>query len=54
MAGEARRRACNRLIAEADALTPENPYDVHTLATSHVGLLLEPAKLADILDQLTV
>ncbi|MBP0459115.1 alpha/beta hydrolase [Streptomyces montanisoli] len=44
----------DRLIAEGDALTPDNPYDVHTLDTSHVGYLLEPAKLAGILDQLTV
>ncbi|MFJ8955323.1 alpha/beta fold hydrolase [Streptomyces sp. NPDC102381] len=44
----------NRLIAEADALTPDNPYDVHTLATSHVGFLLKPAEVAGILDQLTV
>jgi pimeloyl-ACP methyl ester carboxylesterase len=44
----------DRLIAEADALTPGNPYEVHTLATSHVGFLLKPAKLAGILDQLPV
>ncbi|MEU9111381.1 alpha/beta hydrolase [Streptomyces sp. NPDC048483] len=44
----------DRLIAEADALTPDNPYDVHTLATSHVGFLLKPAEVAGILDQLTV
>ncbi|MEU0854211.1 alpha/beta fold hydrolase [Streptomyces griseofuscus] len=44
----------DRLIAECDALTPDNPYDVHTLATSHVGFLLKPAKLVCILDQLTV
>ncbi|GAA1549182.1 alpha/beta hydrolase [Kribbella hippodromi] len=44
----------DRLIAEADALTPGNPYDVHTLATSHVGFLLKPAEVAGILDQLTV
>ncbi|MEU9451918.1 alpha/beta hydrolase [Streptomyces sp. NPDC048277] len=44
----------DRLIAEADALTPDNPYDVHTLTTSHVGFLLKPAEVADILDQLTV
>ena len=44
----------NRLITEADALTPDNPYDVHTLATSHVGFLLKPAKLAGVLGQLTV
>ncbi|KUO09523.1 alpha/beta hydrolase [Streptomyces sp. DSM 15324] len=44
----------DRLIAEADALTPDNPYDVHTLTTSHVGFLLKPAELANILDHLTV
>ncbi|MFI9047449.1 alpha/beta hydrolase [Streptomyces sp. NPDC053427] len=44
----------DRLIAESDALTPDNPYDVHTLATSHVGFLLNPAEVANILDQLTV
>ncbi|WP_424886805.1 hypothetical protein [Streptomyces sp. XH2] len=42
----------DRLIAEADALTPENPYDVHTMGTSHVGFLLRPAEVAGILDQL--
>ncbi|MFI0914689.1 alpha/beta fold hydrolase [Streptomyces abikoensis] len=44
----------DRLIAEADALTPGNPYDVHTLDTSHVGFLLRPAEVAGILDRLTV
>ncbi|MFD7921296.1 alpha/beta fold hydrolase [Streptomyces sp. NPDC059740] len=44
----------DRLIREADALTPGNPYDVHTLATSHVGFLLKPAEVAGILDRLTV
>jgi pimeloyl-ACP methyl ester carboxylesterase len=44
----------DRLIAEADALTPDNPYDVHTLTTSHVGFVLEPEKLVAIFDQLTV
>jgi pimeloyl-ACP methyl ester carboxylesterase len=44
----------DRLIAEADALTPGNPYDVHTLATSHVGFLLKPAKLAGILGRMNV
>ncbi|WP_424887189.1 alpha/beta hydrolase [Streptomyces sp. XH2] len=42
----------DRLIAEADALTPDNPYDVHTLDTSHVGYLLRPAEVAGILDRL--
>ncbi|MFG2971161.1 alpha/beta hydrolase [Streptomyces sp. NPDC048288] len=42
----------DRLIAEADALTPDNPYDVHTLNTSHTGFLLRPADVAGILDRL--
>jgi len=44
----------DRLIAESDALTPGNPYEVHTLNTSHVGFLLEPAEVAGILGRLTV
>ncbi|WP_103500294.1 MULTISPECIES: alpha/beta fold hydrolase [unclassified Streptomyces] len=44
----------DRLIAEADELTPGNRFDVHTLATSHVGFLLQPARVAEILDCLTV
>ncbi|HEY3502011.1 MAG TPA: alpha/beta hydrolase [Actinocatenispora sp.] len=43
----------DRLIAEADALTPDNPYNVHSLATSHVGFVLDPARLVGILDRLT-
>jgi len=41
----------DRLIAEADALTPNNPYNVHTLDTTHVGFLLRAAEVAAILDQ---
>ncbi|MBO2465457.1 alpha/beta fold hydrolase [Actinomadura sp. LCR2-06] len=41
----------DRLIAEADALTPDNPYYVHSLDTSHVGFLLRAAEVAAILDQ---
>ncbi|WP_372410962.1 alpha/beta fold hydrolase [Streptomyces luteireticuli] len=44
----------DRLIAECDALTPGNPYDVHTLDTSHVGFLLRSAEVAGILGGLTV
>ncbi|MDT0445195.1 alpha/beta hydrolase [Streptomyces johnsoniae] len=44
----------DRLIAEADALTPDNPYEVHTLDTSHAGFLLRPARPAGLLDRLTV
>ncbi|MFB4301040.1 alpha/beta hydrolase [Actinomadura sp. NTSP31] len=43
----------DRLIAEADALTPGNPYDVHTLDTSHVGFIFKAAEVAAILDKLT-
>lgn len=44
----------DRLIAEADALTPDNPYDVHTLDTSHVGFVFRAAEVAAILDKLSV
>ncbi|ROQ70290.1 pimeloyl-ACP methyl ester carboxylesterase [Streptomyces sp. 840.1] len=44
----------DRLIAECDALTPDNPYDVHTMNTSHTGFVLQPAKLVDILEHLAV
>ncbi|MEV0194885.1 hypothetical protein [Nonomuraea sp. NPDC050691] len=44
----------DRLIAEADALTPDNPYDVHTLDTSHVGFLYRAGEVAAILDKLTI
>lgn len=29
----------DRLIAEADALTPDNPVTVHTLDASHAGFI---------------
>lgn len=44
----------DRLIAEADALTPDNLYDVHTLDTTHVGFLFRAAEVAAILDKLAV
>ena len=44
----------NRLIAEADALTPDNSYDVYTLAASHAGHPLKPVEVTSILDQLSV
>ena len=44
----------DRLIAEADALTPDNPYDVHTLDTTHVGFLFRAAEVAAILDKLSI
>ncbi|MFG3340310.1 alpha/beta hydrolase [Glycomyces sp. NPDC048151] len=36
-------------IKEADALTPDNTFDVHTLDTSHVGFLVRPERAAAIL-----
>lgn len=44
----------DRLIAEADALTPDNPYDVHTLDTSHVGFVFRAPEVAAILDKLSM
>ncbi|MFD6454281.1 alpha/beta fold hydrolase [Nocardia sp. NPDC060220] len=43
----------DKMIAEADALTPANPFDVHTVDTSHMGIRLHPTEIADILDRLT-
>lgn len=44
----------DRLIAEADALTPGNPYDVHTLDSSHVGFVFQAPEVAAILDKLSI
>ncbi|WP_239062392.1 hypothetical protein [Streptomyces sp. SID13031] len=33
----------DRLIAEADAATPANPYSVHTIDTTHAGFFYHPA-----------
>ncbi|MEV0062795.1 hypothetical protein [Nocardia sp. NPDC050718] len=40
----------DRMIAEADALTPDNPFTVHTVAASHLGACLHAARIAAILD----
>jgi hypothetical protein len=40
------------MIAEGDALTPENPFDVHSLASSHVRFQLHPDVFVTILDGL--
>ncbi|MDA3646562.1 alpha/beta hydrolase [Saccharopolyspora indica] len=37
----------DRMIAEADAATPENPFAVRDLDTSHLVPLTRPGKLAD-------
>jgi len=42
----------DRLIREADALTPDNPYDVRDLSSSHLGWLVHPAPAADVLAEL--
>lgn len=39
----------DRFIREADALTPDNPFDVRTLTTSHAGVLVRPGVCAEIL-----
>ncbi|MET7464749.1 hypothetical protein [Nonomuraea sp. NPDC005501] len=44
----------DRLIAEADALTPGNPYDPHTMDTSHVGFLFRADEVAAILDKTVI
>ncbi|MFE3599765.1 alpha/beta fold hydrolase [Streptomyces sp. NPDC059096] len=43
----------DRLIREGDALTPDNPYDVRTLAGSHLKWLVDPAPAARVLGELT-
>jgi pimeloyl-ACP methyl ester carboxylesterase len=42
----------DRLIREGDALTPDNPYDVRTLESSHLGWLVHPAQAAEVLGEL--
>jgi pimeloyl-ACP methyl ester carboxylesterase len=44
-----RPASIDRMVAEADALTPSNPTQVVTLATSHSPFLSQPQALADIL-----
>lgn len=41
----------DRMIAEADALTPDNKFDVRTVAVSHAGPMHHP-EVVDILDGL--
>ncbi|MER8033349.1 alpha/beta hydrolase [Streptomyces bauhiniae] len=42
----------DRLIREGDELTPDNPYDVRTLAGSHLKWLVDPAPAARVLGEL--
>lgn len=40
------------MIRKADELTPDNPFDVHTLAASHVGYFSRPQLFAGLLTDL--
>ncbi|MEU8777369.1 alpha/beta hydrolase [Streptomyces sp. NPDC048606] len=42
----------DHMIRTADALTPDNPFDVRTLAASHVGWFGRPRLFADLLAEL--
>lgn len=42
----------DRFIAEADAATPDNRFDVRSLASSHLGFQVHPAAIVEILDGL--
>ncbi|MFE7130173.1 alpha/beta fold hydrolase [Streptomyces sp. NPDC057638] len=39
----------DRMIREADALTPDNPFDVHTLPGGHLRWLVHPRGAAEVL-----
>ncbi|GAA1390691.1 alpha/beta hydrolase [Pseudonocardia kongjuensis] len=39
----------DRYIAEADALTPDNPFTVHDLDASHIGVQVHPGPTAELL-----
>lgn len=42
----------DRMIREADTLTPDNRFDVRELPMTHLGLCLRPGPLADVLSSL--
>ncbi|MEV4753937.1 alpha/beta hydrolase [Micromonospora sp. NPDC049559] len=42
----------DRMIGEADAATPDNPFRVHTLDSSHLGYLLRPQAISAVLAEL--
>ncbi|MFC9746763.1 alpha/beta fold hydrolase [Streptomyces niveus] len=42
----------DRMIREGDALTPDNPFDVRTLTSSHLNWLVDPAPAAQVLGEL--
>jgi hypothetical protein len=39
----------DRLIADADKLTSDNPFDTHSIESSHAGFLVRPGQAAEIL-----
>ncbi|MCP3755654.1 alpha/beta fold hydrolase [Streptomyces sp. TBY4] len=42
----------DRMIRAADALTPDHPFDVHTLDASHIGYFSRPRPFAELLTSL--
>lgn len=40
----------DRYIADADASTPDNRFDVHDIASSHLRFQIHPGPVADVLD----
>ncbi|MEV6425746.1 alpha/beta fold hydrolase [Streptomyces sp. NPDC051662] len=42
----------DRMIREGDALTPQNPYDVRTLTSSHLKWLVDPVPAARVLGEI--
>ncbi|WP_395360382.1 alpha/beta hydrolase [Streptomyces sp. YH02] len=42
----------DHMIGKADELTPDNPFEVHTLDSSHVGYFSRPALFAELLARL--
>jgi pimeloyl-ACP methyl ester carboxylesterase len=41
--------AQDRYVTEADSLTPDNPFEVHSIRSSHTGFFVRPHELVDIL-----
>lgn len=41
-----------KMIEDADRLTPDNPFEVHSVAAGHVGVVFRARELAAILDGL--
>lgn len=42
----------DRFIAEADAATPDNPFEVRSVTSSHLGFQIHPSEIVKILDGL--